>query len=164
VNAGKPILHLICGKIASGKSTLARQLAAEPHTALVREDHWLSNLYPDEMKTVQDYVKYSGRLRGALEEHLVSLLESGLSVVLDFPANTVGLRTWMRTLFEKAGTEHELHYLDAPEAVCKERLKRRNEDGSHEFAPSDEQCDLINRYFEPPTEEEGFTIILHRAD
>ncbi|MBL6946780.1 MAG: ATP-binding protein [Rhodospirillales bacterium] len=164
MNAGKPILHLICGKIASGKSTLARQLAAKPHTILVREDHWLSNLYPDEMKTIQDYVKYSERLRGAFEGHLVSLLESGLSVVLDFPANTVGLRTWMQTLSENAGVEHVLHYLDVPEAVCKERLKRRNRDGTHEFAPSDEQFDLINRYFEPPTEEEGFMIVLHGAD
>ncbi len=164
MQARNPTIHLICGKIASGKSTLAQQLAAEPQTVLVREDQWLSNLYPDEMTTVQDYVKFSGRLRGALEGHLVSLLESGLSVVLDFPANTVGLRTWMQTLFEKAGAEHELHYLDVPEAVCKERLKRRNEDGSHEFAPSDEQFDLINRYFEPPKNEEGFNIIVHTAE
>lgn len=164
MNAGKPILYLICGKIASGKSTLARQLAAKPRTVLVREDHWLSTLYPDEMTNVPEYVKYSGRLRSALEGHLVSLLKNGLSVVLDFPANTVGLRAWMQMLYQKAGAEHKLHYLDVPEEICKERLKRRNEDGSHEFAPSDEQFDLINRYFEPPTEEEGFMIVLHRAD
>jgi predicted kinase len=32
-------------KIAAGKSTLARRLAARPATLLISEDHWMSNLF-----------------------------------------------------------------------------------------------------------------------
>ncbi len=43
----KPVLHLISGKIASGKSMLAKSLAVEGSTVLLSEDHWLSRLYPE---------------------------------------------------------------------------------------------------------------------
>ena len=160
----KPVLHLICGKIASGKSTLARQLADDHRAILISEDHWLSNLYPDEMKTVQDYVKVSERLRGVIGPHVKSLLGAGLNVILDFPANTPGLRQWMRDIFEGAGVSHRLHYIDVPDAVCKSRLKQRNLDGGHEFAPSDEQFDLINQYFQPPSPQEGFNLLTRTVD
>ena len=33
------VLHMVCGKIGSGRSTLARQLAARPATLLISEDN-----------------------------------------------------------------------------------------------------------------------------
>lgn len=42
-----PVLHLMSGKIASGKSTLVKSLATELSAVLLIEDHWLSKLYPD---------------------------------------------------------------------------------------------------------------------
>lgn len=44
-----PTLHLMCGKIASGKSTLAKALATEHAAILLSEDHWLSRLYPQQI-------------------------------------------------------------------------------------------------------------------
>jgi predicted kinase len=44
-------LYLLCGKVAAGKSTLARRLAARPATLLISEDHWTSNLFADDLKT-----------------------------------------------------------------------------------------------------------------
>ncbi|HTZ34888.1 MAG TPA: AAA family ATPase [Stellaceae bacterium] len=37
-------LHLICGKAASGKTTLGRELAARHAAVLFREDEWLTLL------------------------------------------------------------------------------------------------------------------------
>ena len=37
-----PTLHLVCGKIAAGKSTLANRLANAPATVLISEDYWMS--------------------------------------------------------------------------------------------------------------------------
>lgn len=156
-------LHLICGKIAAGKSTLARSLANAPGTILIREDAWLSELYGDRMQTLADYVAFSAKLRSALEPHIVDLLRSGLSVVLDFPANTTELRRWMRRLFETAGCAHELHLLDVSDVICKERLRKRNASGAHEFQVSDEQFDRVSRHFQPPTEAEGFQVRVHQA-
>lgn len=159
----EPVLHLVCGKIAAGKSTLAQRLASEPLTILVCEDSWLSFLYPDELKSVPDYVKYSQRLRKAMENHIPPLLQSGLSVVMDFPANTLELRRGMRRIFEQAGVDHQLHFLDVPDAVCKERLRLRNKAGDHEFSPSEAEFDLISRYFVPPQEGEGFNVVVHQV-
>ncbi len=40
-------LHFLCGKIASGKSTLAQQLVRGQQAVLLSEDTWLAALYPD---------------------------------------------------------------------------------------------------------------------
>ena len=155
------VLHLLCGKISAGKSTLAAKLAAHPGTILVREDRWLAGLYPGEQATLDDYVRNSRRLRGVMAPHLVALLQAGLSVVLDFPANTPESRAWMRTVFQEADAAHRLHFLEADDALCKARLRRRNADGTHEFTVSDEAFDLFTRYFVPPAPDEGFTIEHH---
>jgi predicted kinase len=91
-------LYLLCGKIAAGKSTLARRLAARPATLLITQDHWMSTLFPTEVRTIDDFARYSARLRAAIGPHIVDILRQGLSVVLDFPANTVTYRKWMRSL------------------------------------------------------------------
>ena len=38
-------LHLVCGKIAAGKSTLTAELAAQPRTVLISEDFWTARLF-----------------------------------------------------------------------------------------------------------------------
>jgi predicted kinase len=160
--ASKPTLYLLCGKIAAGKSTLAASLAARPATVVISEDHWSSRLFPGELKTIEDYSRCSGRLRDAMGPHVVALLKAGLSVVLDFPANTVALRRWMRTLFEEANAAHELHHLDVPDGSCKRRLRERNAAGEHAFQASEAEYEIFTSYFAPPSPDEGFNVVVHR--
>lgn len=160
--SNETILHLMCGKIAAGKSTLTTKLGAFPGTVVVREDDWLASLYPGEQRTLADYVRNSERLRSVMGPHLVALLRIGVSVVLDFPANTLASRGWMRTLFEEAGVAHQLHYLDVPDEVCKARLRERNAGGEHAFVVSDEIFDLFTSHFVAPAPEEGFNLVVHR--
>lgn len=42
-------LYLFCGKMAAGKSTLAKQLANDHNAILLVEDDLLSQLYPEEI-------------------------------------------------------------------------------------------------------------------
>lgn len=92
----------------------------------------------------------------------MALLKAGVPVVLDFQANTVKRRAWMRSLIEAAGTPHRLHYLDVPDAVCTERLRARNAAGTHEYAASDAEFDLFTSYFVPPAPAEGLDVVVHR--
>lgn len=156
-------LHLLCGKIAAGKSTLAASLAAEADTVLVSEDAWLARLYPGEICTVADYVRCAARLREAMAPHLESLLRGGLSVVCDFPDNTPASRAWMRGIIERSGVAHRLHYLDVPDETCRARLHRRNAAGGHEFTASDADFDTISGFFMAPAEDEGFDIRRYSA-
>jgi predicted kinase len=162
MTAPQPTLHMLCGKIAAGKSSLAAQLGAAPMTVIVSEDKWMSPLFGDEMKEVADYVRLSARLRAAMAPHLADLLKAGMSVVLDYPANTLANRAWMKGIADEAGAAHRLHWLDVPDSVCKARMRARNAAGDHEFAPTDEQFDLITSYFVPPSAKEGLEIVVHR--
>jgi len=157
----RPTLHLLCGKIAAGKSTLAKRLAEAPQTVLISEDHWTAHLFKDELKTVEDYGVYSARLRAAMGPHVAAVLKAGLSVVLDFPANTIESRHWMRAIADEAGCADVLHVLDAPDAVCKARLRARNVAGEHPFQTSDADFDAFTRYFARPAPTEGFHIVEH---
>lgn len=156
-----PTLHLLCGKIAAGKSTLARRLAEAPATVLVSEDSWLAGLYPDAIGSLEDYRRCSGLLRAVMAGHIPDLLAAGVSVVLDFPANTVRVRQWMRSVIDRAGAAHRLHVLDVPDAVCLERLRGRNRSGDHPFAPTEADFELFTAHFVPPTPAEGFDIVRH---
>ncbi|MBS0527478.1 MAG: ATP-binding protein [Proteobacteria bacterium] len=156
-----PTLHLVCGKIGSGKSTLARQLATRPATLLISEDHWNSALWADELKTLEDYVRLSTRLRTAMAPHIVALLKQDLSVVLDFAANTVKQRAWVRSVIDAAGVPHELHVLDVPDAICLQRLRQRNASGVHEFHVTDAEFEQFTRHYLPPSPDEGFNVVVH---
>lgn len=157
-------LHFLCGKMAAGKSTLARQLAHTHTAALLEEDHFLERLFPGEIQNISDYIRYSGRVKEALADHIVALLRSGISVVLDFPGNTKSQRSWFRQLFEKAGVAHELHFLDVPDASCRRQLRQRSERLPAGAAFTTEaEFEAITRYFEPPGEDEHFNVTIHTA-
>jgi predicted kinase len=156
-------LYLVCGKIAAGKSTLARQLAARPATLLISEDHWTSTLFAGDLETIEDYARYSARLRAAMTPHIVGILGQGLSVVLDFPANTLRQRAWMKEIFAQAHVAHELHWLDVPDEICKRRMHRRNASGEHPFELTDADYEQFTRHFVPPSPDEGFNMVVHSA-
>jgi len=157
----QPTLYLLCGKIAAGKSTLAGRLAARPATVLIAEDHWNATLYPDELRNIEDYPRYSRRVRDAMAPHVVTLLKAGLSVVLDFQANTLASRAWMRSIFEAAGAAHELHFLDISDETCKQRLRERNLGREHPYQASEAEYELFTSYFVAPTQDEGFNVVVH---
>lgn len=158
-----PTLHMLCGKIASGKSTLSAQLGRSERTVVIAEDDWLNALYADEMSSVADFVRCMSKLRRITEPHVVSLLNSGLSVVLDFQANTVESRNWMRGILDQTNAGHQLHVLDVPDDVCLARLHARNTQADHPFAVSDDQFRQVTKHFVAPSAEEGFNIVMHRA-
>ena len=115
-------LIFLCGKMAAGKSSLARDLAERENAILLVQDQFLDSLYPGEITDIPGFVKCSSRLKNALEPHVCALLAKGISVVLDFPGNTKAQRAWFRGIFERANVEHELHFVDASDSLCKSQL------------------------------------------
>jgi predicted kinase len=155
-------LHMICGKIASGKSTLAAELGREAATIKISEDDWLNTLFGEEMKSISDYVRRTTKLRRIMGPQVASVLKAGVSVVLDFQANTVEARNWMRGILEQTDASHVLHVLDVPDEVCLARLQARNAQGDHPFAVTEEQFRQISSYFVAPSPDEKFNVVLHR--
>ncbi|HDU8547436.1 ATP-binding protein [Morganella morganii subsp. morganii] len=151
-------LHFLCGKIASGKSTLAQQLVRGQQAVLLSEDTWLAALYPGQITQLADYFEKSRLLKSALELHLVTLLQKGITLVLDFPANTPEQRQWLKGLAEQAGCSYCCHVLNVSDEECKRRLAARNLSGENPFTTSAEQFDLITAHFSYPSEEEELVI------
>jgi predicted kinase len=157
--ASNATLHMMCGKIAAGRSTLAAKLGDAENTIVISEDRWISELYQGEIKTLADFFQRSERLRATLTPHIVDLLRAGVSVVLDFHANTIRARRWMRALFEEGRASHRVHFLDVSDEVCRARLHARIAAGAP--GVSDEEFDHITSFFVPPEPSEGFNLIRH---
>jgi len=162
---GQATLHVLCGKLASGKTTLARQIAEESGAVLVCEDVWLSKLFPDEIVDFADYLNRSARFRRAIAPHVQSLLARGVSVVFDFGGNVPQERAWVRSLCDADTVRLVLHYLQASDELCKRQLRQRNDERPDGSQPTtDEEFDAITKYFVPPEPAEGFDVRVYDAD
>lgn len=154
-----PTLHVVCGKLASGKTTLARKIADECGAILVSEDVWLSTLFPGEHTTFAEYFDQSARFRRALAPHVQDLLRRGVSIVFDFAGNVPRERAWAGSLCTVENARLLLHYIKASDEVCKRQLRLRNEELPHGSQhTTDEEFDEITKYFVPPDPSEGFDV------
>jgi hypothetical protein len=70
-------LHFICGKAASGKTTLARELAARHAAVMFGEDEWLT-LLDAEINSLADHVSHSMRLKVVLAALCTRLVQLGV--------------------------------------------------------------------------------------
>lgn len=149
--------------MAAGKSTLAREIAQREDAILLVQDEFLSRLFPGEIVDIPGFIKYSSRLKEALAAHICALLSKGLPVVLDFPGNTRTQRAWFRELFECANANHELHYVDVTDELCKRQLRERSKALAEGSAfTSDAEFDAITKYFQAPADDERFNVIHHQ--
>lgn len=148
--------------MAAGKSTLAKQLAEREDAILLIQDELAETLFPGLIVNVATYLEYSGRINRMVAPQVCAILGKGVSVVLDFPANTLNQRAWFRGIIERTGVAHELHFVDTPDSICKAQLRTRS---AHLPAgtkwTTDEDFDLIASHFVPPSAGEGFTIVVH---
>lgn len=61
MSTARPVIHFLCGKIASRKSTLAAELALVEGTVLIAEDVWLAALFEDQMSTGKFYIRCAAK-------------------------------------------------------------------------------------------------------
>jgi predicted kinase len=156
-------LHFISGKAGAGKTTLARQIAQTAPAILFCEDEWMSRL-ADPIENLQQYLAAARKIRSVIAPLSVDMLKLGTSVVFDFAGNATGDRRWVRSIFESAGADHQLHYIPVDDDTCRARVRQRNvskPEGLFFGHVTDEQVDEVNTYFTPPGAEEGFIVVVH---
>jgi predicted kinase len=114
-------LILTCGLPGAGKTTLARQLAADRRAVCLTKDEWLWAL---------DSSPWDEPTREKVEQELWNLaqeiLRLGVSVVLDFGLWARIERDEMRSVARGLGVGVELHYLDVPADELWRRIDARN--------------------------------------
>lgn len=158
-------LVFFSGKMGSGKTTTAIEVARNMNAILISEDEWLANLYPEEITRFDDYIKYSSRLKPVIKSHVQNILSAGISVVMDFPGNTKNQRAWFKEILKGNTFPHKLFYLQADDNVCLHRLTLRQQ-VQPERANFDTEAvfNQVTAYFQAPALEEGFTVEIIRQE
>jgi predicted kinase len=143
-------LVLICGLPASGKSTLARQLAARIPAIRLDKDAWTTRLGHD----VWDD-EFRVRLEAELWALTQELLANGQSVILEWGHWARVERDEKRLGARALGVDVELRFLDAPLDELIERAERRTASGEWSAAPMTRaHFERWATIFQPPDEAE----------
>ena len=145
--------------MGAGKTTISKQLAHDRNAVIISEDEWLESLFPGQINTFEDYLKFSGHLKPLVTSHVQNILRTGTDVVMDFPANTVSQRKWFKAMFSEINAPHELIYLNISDEIClKQIAQRRIEQPERASFDTEDVFHHVTRYFEEPSADEGFTI------
>ncbi|MFM2479887.1 AAA family ATPase [Celerinatantimonas sp. YJH-8] len=154
-------LIFFSGKMGAGKSTRSQKIALERHAVLLSEDEWLATLYPDQISSVADYIKYSNRLKPQIKKLVQSILVAGTDVVMDFPANTRLQRAWFREIFTEVQAPHCLIFVDVTNERCLRQIAQRQvEQPERMSTDTAEMFEQMTKYFVEPTSDENFNITI----
>jgi predicted kinase len=143
-------LILMCGLPGSGKTTLARQIAAERGAVRLTKDEWLWALgsSPWDEATQE-------RIEQQLWRLAQQILSVGSSVVLDFGLWTRAERDEMRSVARRLGLGVELHHLPAPVDELWRRIEARNAEPPWDTEPIlRSHLEEWTQRFEPPDPSE----------
>lgn len=155
----KGTLIFFCGKMGAGKSTKSKQLAIDRNAVLISEDEWLASLYPDQIASFEDYIKFSSQLKPLVKSHVQNILCAGTDVVMDFPANTLLQRKWFKAIVSEINAAHELIYLNTSEEICLKQIAQRCiEQPERATFDTEGVFHHVTSFFEEPSAAEGFNI------
>lgn len=150
-------IHLIYGKLCSGKTTLARELAQQEKGILLSCDELMLTLFPEDGLGAE-YDAISSRAKEYLWKKVFELNDIGVNVILDWGC-------WSRASRDEAVSRCRMrnvsvvrHLIDISDAEWRRRIEQRNQaiqQGKTQDYPVDEGLyrKFLSRY-EPPSADE----------
>jgi hypothetical protein len=150
-------LHLMIGLPCSGKTTYARQLAAETNALLLTLDVWHLKLFGDDSgeEHRDEHNERHERVEKIMWDVAKHVLEMGGDVILDYGCWARVERDDYRNRAKELGADFKLHYRDVLYSELYRRLEERNRNRPEDvFEISKAEMDRYITIFEPPTGDE----------
>ncbi|XXX72495.1 ATP-binding protein [Sorangium sp. So ce134] len=126
---GAAHLHLIVGPVGAGKSTFALELCRQQRAVRMNLDEWMATLFsPDRPDTgvLAWYIERTERCIDQIWTLTERMLDVGTSVVLEIGLIRRDARERFYERVDAGGHGLTIHVLDAPRALRRERVQRRN--------------------------------------
>lgn len=161
-----PKVILLCGKICSGKSTYAQKLRLQEKAVLLSCDEITLALFGQ--NTQGDHDAFVERTQAYLFEKSLEVLETGISVILDWGFWTRSERDFAKAYYQGRNYNCELHFVEVSPVAQKMNLEKRNEAvrrqnvQAYEIIP--EVVEGFNALFEFPQKEEVDVWIQNREN
>jgi len=152
-------LILVCGPTGAGKTTYSISISEELKAIRFSIDPWMQTLFASDMTSL-DFAWMMERVHRCYEqiwEVSEQILKMDGNVVLDLGFTTKE----QRDVFSNRGIglriNAEVHYLDAPQDLRKQRVKTRNQDKDpsvYAFEVTDMMFNFMEPRFEVPDQDE----------
>lgn len=143
-----PAIHLICGRIGSGKSTFARHLAREKNAVILSSDDLTAALPCDHDASYPV-------VHAFLRQKAVEIARCGTDVILDWGFWHRRDREEITAALTQKGLRPLWYYMDTPEEQNRAFIERRNADpGPGAFYVDDALAAKCQAQFEPPAPRE----------
>lgn len=146
-------VYLLCGKIASGKTTYAQGMQSQTGAVILSYDELMLQLYDGCLGEVQ-HEQAVARICRYFYQLSEQLLSVGVDVLLDFGYWRYEERESARAFYRARGLVAVLVYFDLDEETRLNRLTKRNLalSGAKErvYLIEGELLEKLDRKFEPP--------------
>lgn len=152
-------LILVCGPTGAGKTTYSLSLSNEIEAIRFSIDPWMNTLFVEDMTSL-DYEWMIERVYRCYEqiwEVSEQILAINGNVVLDLGFTTKAQRAMFSDRAKNMKINTEIHYLDAPADIRRQRVEKRNiekDPSVYAFEVTDMMFNFMEPRFEAPDQNE----------
>ena len=151
-------VHMICGPVGAGKTTYGRALAAERDAIFFCLDEWMAALFMMDAPvplTFEWAFERTQRCERQIWAIARQVLGRGVDIVLELGFFKREQRARTRALVAETGAPLEVHVLDVPRDLRRERVRARNQGtATYTIEVDDTTFEWAESFYEPLDDDE----------
>ncbi|MCL2229341.1 MAG: ATP-binding protein [Firmicutes bacterium] len=158
----KTTIHLMCGYMGFGKSTIAKQIAKEHNAVMLSRDEMKLTIF-GRNPTRDGFYEHTQKIREVIWDLVEKIIATGTDVVIDSGNWTADMRSKVYKRAKSITPNVILHVILCDMQVAKQRSISRTLKSTDTLEVDAAHFDRRAHMFEPVTEKEAknYTIVYH---